>query len=189
MNLTITEYQTRAWSTAIYNNKGNNLEYISLGLGGESGEVQEYLKKTLHRGQDLPMEFLKKELGDVLWYLAGTASECKLELSQAFHNIRRPINTFNEFRTLIDEYYYRYGESVGIVGLRLNKHIVRLQECLETFRPGNTTPLLHIFHCLEWLTVLCNIYGFSLEDVALTNLEKLSVRQEQGTLAGEGDLR
>jgi NTP pyrophosphatase (non-canonical NTP hydrolase) len=41
----------------------------ALGLGGESGEVTELIKKHLYHGRDLDRDKVIKELGDVLWYV------------------------------------------------------------------------------------------------------------------------
>lgn len=61
------EYQFRAEATALSNIK-NDLNYLGLGLG-ESGEVQGKIKKGLRDGV-LDLDGIKKELGDVLWYIA-----------------------------------------------------------------------------------------------------------------------
>lgn len=79
------EYQLKALETAVYPNIGNCLYYPTLGLAGESGEVAEKVKK-MYRDEngilsDERMDAIKKELGDVLWYVAMTAWECKLELN------------------------------------------------------------------------------------------------------------
>lgn len=42
----------------------------AMGLTGESGEVSDLLKKHIFHGEDLDLEALKKELGDVCWYIA-----------------------------------------------------------------------------------------------------------------------
>lgn len=42
----------------------------ALGLAGEAGEFNDMLKKHVFHGKDLDMEHLKKELGDVCWYIA-----------------------------------------------------------------------------------------------------------------------
>ena len=44
-----------------------------MGLCGESGETIDIVKKWLAQGHELEKEKLKKELGDVAWYLAETA--------------------------------------------------------------------------------------------------------------------
>lgn len=42
----------------------------ALGLGGEAGEVVDVYKKYLFHGRDLNRDDLRREIGDVLWYLA-----------------------------------------------------------------------------------------------------------------------
>ncbi len=78
------EYQKKARKTAIYPNKGKNLLYPVLGLGGEAGEVLEKVKKLIRdKNYKIDKKFkedLKKELGDVLWYLAAICSELKISL-------------------------------------------------------------------------------------------------------------
>lgn len=45
-----------------------------MGLCGESGEAIDIVKKHLAQGHELDREKLAKELGDVAWYLAETAT-------------------------------------------------------------------------------------------------------------------
>ncbi len=45
-----------------------------MGLCGESGEAIDLVKKHLAQGHELDKERLAKELGDVAWYLAETAT-------------------------------------------------------------------------------------------------------------------
>jgi len=78
------EYQRRSGDTAIYPDKGDNLTYPALGLGGEAGEVLEHIKKTQRDDggvlSDERRKALSKELGDVLWYLAQLSREAGLDL-------------------------------------------------------------------------------------------------------------
>ena len=46
------------------------LTNVGLGLSGEAGECADIIKKHVHHGHDLDKEHLKKELGDVCWYIA-----------------------------------------------------------------------------------------------------------------------
>lgn len=79
------EYQEKAWETAIYPRKGKNFSYPALGLGGETGEVLEKIKKILRDENEKIAEDKKeeiiKEMGDVLWYLAALSKELNINLS------------------------------------------------------------------------------------------------------------
>jgi len=88
------EYQKKARKTAVYPNIGKNYVYPALGLGGESGEVLEKIKKLI-RDKDgkVDKEFLmlvEKEMGDVLWYIANLAAEFKIPMDKiASNNIKK----------------------------------------------------------------------------------------------------
>ncbi len=81
-----TEYQKAAGQTALYPNRLNNLEYPTLGLTGEAGEVANVVKKIQRDfGGELTDEIrdkLKDELGDVLWYISACADELGLTLDE-----------------------------------------------------------------------------------------------------------
>jgi len=87
-DFTFNEYQKLTLASAVYPEAGDAtvaaLSYCGLGLGGETGEVLEHLKKVQrdHDGVVSPerREALSKELGDVLWYLGRLVSELGLEL-------------------------------------------------------------------------------------------------------------
>jgi len=88
------EYQNLSKKTAIYPEIGKNFVYPTLGLVGESGEVAEKIKK-IFRDKDGIVDaetrlMLKKELGDVLWYLSQLATELELSLDEvAVYNIEK----------------------------------------------------------------------------------------------------
>lgn len=80
------EYQHSAQKTAIYPNviiDGVLIQgvYPALGLAGESGEVAEKIKKYIRDGY-IDKESLKKELGDVLWYIAALCSDFGFDLEE-----------------------------------------------------------------------------------------------------------
>jgi len=82
--MTFKEYQVSSQKTALYPNKGNNFVYPTLGLSGETGEVAEKVKKIIRDKngivEEIDREEIKKELGDVLWYMSQIASELGLDL-------------------------------------------------------------------------------------------------------------
>ena len=55
-----------------------------MGLCGESGEAIDIVKKHLAQGHDLNREALIKELGDIAWYLAETATALDVSLEEVF---------------------------------------------------------------------------------------------------------
>ena len=73
------EYQEAARKTAIYPNKGSNIEYPTLGLNGEAGEVAEKVKKMLRDDHGKLTEKRRqeviKELGDCMWYISALCDE------------------------------------------------------------------------------------------------------------------
>lgn len=88
------EYQDKAGQTAIYPNRGDNIYYPCLGLAGESGEVCEKIKKIMRdddgKVSEEKRELLKKELGDILWYVSALSDELGLKLDEiAEHNIEK----------------------------------------------------------------------------------------------------
>lgn len=51
-----------------------------LGLAGETGETLDLLKKFFYHGHDLDLVKVKKEIGDVLWYVSELCSAFGLSL-------------------------------------------------------------------------------------------------------------
>ncbi len=92
--MTFEEYQDQAKTTALYPGRLSNLEYPTLGLAGEAGEVANVVKKIQrdHAGviTDDTRAKLKDELGDVLWYISACADELGMTLSEiAQYNVAK----------------------------------------------------------------------------------------------------
>ena len=83
--MTVNEYQKLAMTTlnpAL--SKKDVLINGVMGLCGESGEAIDIVKKHLAQGHALDKEKLAKELGDIAWYLAETATALDLNLEDIF---------------------------------------------------------------------------------------------------------
>ena len=83
--MTVNEYQKLAMTTlnpAL--EKKDVLINGVMGLCGESGEAIDIVKKWLAQGHELDKEKLAKELGDIAWYLAETATALDLNLEDVF---------------------------------------------------------------------------------------------------------
>jgi NTP pyrophosphatase (non-canonical NTP hydrolase) len=84
---TFRDYQEGAMTTAVYPGKGEgNWTYPALGLAGETGEICEKLKKAIRDdGGQVNEErhaAIKKELGDVLWYVAALCTELRIDMQE-----------------------------------------------------------------------------------------------------------
>lgn len=92
--MTFGEYQSAAAATAMFPevrvegervSQAASYVYPAMGLSGEVGEVMELLKKAVRdeggRMSAARLDKLRKELGDVLWYVAQIATECGLSLA------------------------------------------------------------------------------------------------------------
>jgi NTP pyrophosphatase (non-canonical NTP hydrolase) len=93
---TFADYKTAIDPTVVYPQKTKieALQYLALGLNGEAGEVAEQIKKAMRNdGGELSVErlvLLKKEIGDVLWYLTRLADELETNLADiATENVEK----------------------------------------------------------------------------------------------------
>ena len=79
--MTINEYQKLAMTTL--NPELSEKDVLIngvMGLCGESGEAIDIVKKWLAQGHELDKEKLAKELGDICWYVAETATALGIPL-------------------------------------------------------------------------------------------------------------
>ena len=81
--MTINEYQKLAMTTQnpALSERAVLLNGV-MGLCGESGEAIDIVKKWLAQGHELDKAHLAKELGDIAWYLAETATALGLTLEE-----------------------------------------------------------------------------------------------------------
>lgn len=93
--MTFEDYQKQAITTNLAN-KDATLEILQqvLGLGDEAGEVQAIFKKWVRDNNaditKLDIQNIKKELGDILWYIAVVAHDLQIPLDEiASLNIKK----------------------------------------------------------------------------------------------------
>lgn len=96
--MTINEYQNLAMRTVNPElSKEQMLINSVMGLCGESGEAIDIVKKWYAHGHELDREHLKKELGDIAWYLAEAATALDLDLSDVLEcNIEKLKRRYHE---------------------------------------------------------------------------------------------
>ena len=88
--MTPNEYQELAKQTLTP--ECDTIDYLALGLAGESGEVAEVVKKHIRGDFDWDVLNLRLmgELGDVLWYVSNIAGKAGINLEDCMrYNIQK----------------------------------------------------------------------------------------------------
>lgn len=68
-----------------------------LGLTGEAGEVTDMIKKWIFHEKPLATEHLKKEIGDVMWYVAMLCKSFGFDLDEIMEmNVEKLKNRYPE---------------------------------------------------------------------------------------------
>jgi NTP pyrophosphatase (non-canonical NTP hydrolase) len=75
------EYQKLAFRTCKQSSTKEELQMNAvLGLNGEVGEIADIYKKGNFQGHKISEDDVKKELGDILWYIALMATALEVDL-------------------------------------------------------------------------------------------------------------
>lgn len=189
--MNLSEYQKMARSTAIYLDTDNSrLLYPALGIVGECGEVVEKIKKLLRddNGEMKPdrAAAIAKELGDCCWYLANICCDTDSDLDMIYEMRSSP--RIHQMRKLeLPQLVLQMSRCATDIAERLEKWYYEYNS-----RPGENSRfalpdrISLIIICIEEIANRC---GFTLEDIYVTNIEKLLDRKNRNTLHGDGDER
>jgi NTP pyrophosphatase (non-canonical NTP hydrolase) len=83
------QYQFDAATTAIYPLE-KALEYLSLGLASECGELTGHIAKWYRKDTEFPRAAVKAELGDILWFVSELSRYLEFGLADvAEENIKK----------------------------------------------------------------------------------------------------
>lgn len=102
---------------------------FALGLGGETGEVLEILKKARRDQAPIDFKHLKEEIGDVLWYVANLCTSFGFSLEDvAYSNVGKLCERYatpaSWQRHAEGEYAYRWnGPHIQKIDAKTGKHV------------------------------------------------------------------
>lgn len=189
--LTLNAYQAAAMSTALPTSL--NMAYMAYGLVNEIGELQE--KLASNTPGILTSEETLKELGDVLWYIAGVSQIRGWKLSEVVLDDTTDI--------AISE--YAVGEESEVLASESGQ-----ESCIKlsiglTIAAGNLCGALKkeirdnthkpdvekeaLRRIFQISVMLAKVMSSTLEHVAIANIEKLASRKARGVIGGNGDNR
>jgi NTP pyrophosphatase (non-canonical NTP hydrolase) len=174
--MTLEEYTAWTFTTAAYPGKGTGnaeeINYLSLGLIGETGEVADKVKKALRVGIAPNPDEVAKELGDVAWYWVrmcqalGTEPSLPTELSSSDVVGSSYLESIQDMATTVGD----------LTANIRNGDFVLASDDLTAFS-------------FEW-TNLCHYFGFTPSEIFQMNIRKIEDRKARGVLTvGEGDNR
>jgi len=191
--MTFEEYKIEAHKTAIYpviyikkfDSIAGKESYIvsswiypAMGLLNEYLEYHYELKKTKklfmdpdYLGFNDPL-IINSEIGDVLWYISELCFQLDIEIEFDFPDIAQPLTS-----TFFLENCFSKLSSLLKKAIRGDYFIYEKKEKIKKL-------LTHILILLNE-----NYFLYSLDTVAKQNLEKLSKRQKENKLMGDGSHR
>lgn len=175
-------YQQQALTTAIFP-LDRSLEYTTLGLASESGELGEaYLrgKISIH---GVTVEQVLSELGDVCWYAAAVADaiECPFADIRDDTSLNALPHYGRGFTILMIQSHVSNIAGIVKKTIRDNEGFVELKHM-----QGIQNELMGMMYHVERLALA---YDSNLNAVMSKNLNKLADRKQRGVLAGSGDNR
>lgn len=150
-------YAEQAWDFALPS--ARNVEYLSLGLWGEVGELASLVAKSIRDETELDNTVVAKELGDIVWFVASSAMF--MDAGDDFTTLLHDAEVSDNARTLVEE-----AEAVLYATIR--------------------TDFLDLF---DSIATLAHGLGYTLDEVLEMNLAKLQSRRDRGKITGSGDDR
>lgn len=189
--LTLNAYQAAAMSTALPTSL--NMAYMAYGLVNEIGELQE--KLISNTPGILTSEETLKELGDVLWYIAGVSQIRGWKLSEVVLDDTTDIAISKYDAEEASEVSISEFEQNSCIKLSIGLTIAAGSLCgalKKEIRDNTHKPdvekeaLRRIF---QISVMLAKVMNSTLEHVAIANIEKLASRKARGVIGGSGDNR
>lgn len=198
-NMTLNEYQKKAYSTAVF---GGELNYPMAAFAEETGEVCLVWSEWLLNAEYLKANWtevkakLLDELGDVCWNLAVL---CEL-LDVPLEDVDKYASTAHTNNSVTISYYFcklagAVGKLNGIWAKWIRKHdgaekkVADVRD--EVLRDPETLRAKMMSQCIIILHVLYNLFKrleLDFNEVMEHNIEKLAARKAANTLGGKGSV-
>lgn len=180
----LTDYQLLSAETAIYPKK-QTLDYLSLGLCSEVGELLEVYDDSINMPYAEYSDKAFAELGDCLWYLAQLYTAVDLNLADHLAAADAAVQA----RANKTEHAILYNIAIpaarvaGVVKKSIRDSGGKLTETSRLKLREHFKEFLVEF--LDWVY----LHNFDIHQIAAQNYARLKSRQERGVLQGSGDTR
>lgn len=162
------------------------LFYVTLGLSGEIGELQEKMAAR----EDFTSEDVNKEIGDVFWYLSQVCMELGvpfgylLKVSTEYKSTRKIVNDPENIRCLLLITMSVWSGRIADIVKKL------LRDSQGHLLPAKKEEIIeNLAKILRAVFSVCAVEGLTPETAMNDNIDKLYSRMERGKLGGSGDNR
>lgn len=166
----ISEYQSTIDKTAVYP-KHLGPAYTTLGMIGELGEFSVAIESRNR-------ENIKKEAGDVYWYITATCNEFGISVEDVFK---------------VRDHKWMMGSSPVAYATEAIMISTEVSEIVKKFCRDKNIDLsvlkLKLSHIFTQVSFALSYFNFSVEETLEANYKKLIKRRETNTLHGSGDNR
>jgi len=177
--MTFEKYQELASRTAAKHDN-EHINY-AMGVAGESGELIDIFKKSMFHNHILPKDKIKKEAGDVLWYISQLMRIYQISFEDAFGRLKE----IDESIKKLEEMGVPYDKYIFVSCLNLSQSAGNICGFIDGSRS------ISGFYSIDVLkgnigNVLKNVYfliamaGLTIQEVAEANIEKLKKRYPEG---------
>ena len=186
--MNLLEYQKQAITTKIYDHSVA-IPYIVLGICGEASELHEKIVEIFNKPECVPdLTLMKKEIGDVMWYLAGWAEENGLNLDD-LALLRAMAHLYIVDKNVMLNNLFLFSGQIA----EYTKKALRdnFEDVAKGVFPASKMVQTNIAVSQLIYTVQSVAYYFKLDfnQILQDNLDKLNSRKERGVLGGSGDTR
>ncbi len=178
------EYQELAITTKIYDDS-IALPYIVLGICGESSELYEKIVESVMK-PGFDQSLLRKEIGDVAWYLAGWAEENGLQIQTIYQMC--DISGQSKLSQLNDGLIVYSGRIAELTKKALRDDFESVSKGVfpeDKLKKVNVA----VANLLFTIVSISTYFGFNFMEILQENVDKLASRAKRGVLAGSGDTR
>lgn len=143
---------------------------FQLGLLGEVGEFLDLFKKHLYHGDELNLDKVKSEAGDILWYLFAVGDVYGLDIGMNSYSIISRIEGSSTEEKMFN------------ILCGLERNVSNL--CLY-LRVDGVALKTAVASVIIYLATILGLVGITLEDCMVANIEKLRARHGGSTFDRE----
>lgn len=186
----LNEYQRLAMITNGQREHDAMLIMGAMGLLGETGEINDLMKKSRFHKHELSLDSLQSEIGDTMWYVALLCTALQFNLADVATELEYEIGAMRKAGP--KEQQERLALTVlklGVEAGEISKHLINTRYAHFWFGFAGASyyeelPLQHLKNRLglfvRFVNVLCWLVGLSFDEMLEANISKLRKRYPEG---------